>query len=89
VPGNIYSRIMNPTCDSLELRIAAMGGGWVCRISAMSLPLIEALRQTGVFFFMWQDFIENALVQHIVFRGAKIEHKMLSLRAVFLATPEP
>ena len=25
--GNIYSRIMNPTCDVLEKRIAAMEGG--------------------------------------------------------------
>jgi O-acetylhomoserine (thiol)-lyase len=25
--GNIYSRIMNPTCDVLEQRIAAMEGG--------------------------------------------------------------
>ena len=24
VPGNIYSRIMNPTCDVLEQRIAAL-----------------------------------------------------------------
>lgn len=27
VPGNIYSRIMNPTCDVLEQRVAAMEGG--------------------------------------------------------------
>ena len=27
VPGNIYSRIMNPTCDVLEQRMAAMEGG--------------------------------------------------------------
>src|SRR5210317_1791649 len=27
VPGNIYSRIMNPTCDVLEQRIAALEGG--------------------------------------------------------------
>lgn len=26
-PGNIYSRIMNPTCDILEQRIAALEGG--------------------------------------------------------------
>src|SRR5436189_2244430 len=25
--GNIYTRIMNPTCDALEQRIAAMEGG--------------------------------------------------------------
>ncbi|MFL2517342.1 MAG: O-acetylhomoserine aminocarboxypropyltransferase/cysteine synthase family protein [Candidatus Azotimanducaceae bacterium] len=27
VPGNIYSRIMNPTCDVLEQRVAALEGG--------------------------------------------------------------
>ncbi|MEM6709351.1 MAG: O-acetylhomoserine aminocarboxypropyltransferase/cysteine synthase [Pseudomonadota bacterium] len=27
VPGNIYSRIMNPTCDVLEQRLAALEGG--------------------------------------------------------------
>jgi O-acetylhomoserine (thiol)-lyase len=27
VPGNIYSRIMNPTCDVLEKRMAALDGG--------------------------------------------------------------
>ena len=27
VPGNIYSRIMNPTNDVLEKRLAAMDGG--------------------------------------------------------------
>lgn len=27
VPGNIYSRIMNPTCDVLEKRVAEMEGG--------------------------------------------------------------
>lgn len=27
VPGNIYTRIMNPTCDVLEKRVAAMEGG--------------------------------------------------------------
>lgn len=27
VPGNIYTRIMNPTCDVLEKRVAALEGG--------------------------------------------------------------
>ena len=27
VPGNIYSRIMNPTCDVLEQRVASLEGG--------------------------------------------------------------
>ena len=30
VPGNIYTRIMNPTTDVLEQRVAAMEGGYWC-----------------------------------------------------------
>ena len=30
VPGNIYTRIMNPTQDVLEKRVAAMEGGIAC-----------------------------------------------------------
>lgn len=29
VPGNIYTRIMNPTTDVVEQRIAALEGGWL------------------------------------------------------------
>ena len=37
-PGNIYSRIMNPTCDVLEQRIAAAEGGMgaLCMSSGMA-----------------------------------------------------
>lgn len=38
VPGNIYSRIMNPTCDVLEKRIAALEGG----IAALALASGQA-----------------------------------------------
>jgi len=35
VPGNIYTRIMNPTTDVLEKRVAALEGG----IAALARPL--------------------------------------------------
>ena len=35
--GNIYSRLMNPTCDVLEKRLAAIDGGSCSRIAAMRL----------------------------------------------------
>lgn len=38
VPGNIYSRIMNPTCDVLEQRVAALEGG----IGALALASGQA-----------------------------------------------
>ncbi|MFM2328425.1 MAG: hypothetical protein RLZZ494_528, partial [Pseudomonadota bacterium] len=38
VAGNIYSRIMNPTCDVLEKRVAALEGG----IGALALASGQA-----------------------------------------------
>ena len=40
VPGNIYTRIMNPTQDVLEQRVAALEGG----IAALALALRRSRR---------------------------------------------
>jgi len=40
VPGNIYTRIMNPTNDVLEQRIAALEGG-IAALVAQRLQLVE------------------------------------------------
>ncbi len=45
-PGNIYSRIMNPTCDVLEQRIAAMEGGVGALCMASGMAAITASIQT-------------------------------------------
>lgn len=49
--GNIYSRIMNPTCDVLEQRVAAMEGGvaGLCMASGMAAitASIQTLCRTG------------------------------------------
>ncbi|MPQ77114.1 O-acetylhomoserine aminocarboxypropyltransferase/cysteine synthase family protein [Hydrogenovibrio sp. JE_KL2] len=51
VPGNIYSRMMNPTCDVLEKRVAAMEGGiaGLAVASGMSsiLYAIQTIAQAG------------------------------------------
>lgn len=44
--GNIYSRIMNPTCDVLEQRIAAMEGGVAGLCVASGMAAITASMQT-------------------------------------------
>ena len=44
--GNIYSRIMNPTCDVLEQRIAAMEGGVGALCMASGMAAITATIQT-------------------------------------------
>lgn len=38
--GNIYSRIMNPTCDVLEKRLAALSGGTGCVSTASGMAAI-------------------------------------------------
>ncbi|TVR10797.1 MAG: O-acetylhomoserine aminocarboxypropyltransferase/cysteine synthase [Planctomycetota bacterium] len=38
--GNIYSRIMNPTCDVLEKRLAALAGGTGCVSTASGMAAI-------------------------------------------------
>ncbi|MDC0088875.1 aminotransferase class I/II-fold pyridoxal phosphate-dependent enzyme [Porticoccaceae bacterium] len=45
-PGNIYSRIMNPTCDVLEQRVAAMEGGVAALCMASGMAAITASIQT-------------------------------------------
>lgn len=44
--GNIYSRIMNPTCDVLEQRVAAMEGGVAGLCMASGMAAITASIQT-------------------------------------------
>jgi len=46
VPGNIYSRIMNPTCNVLEQRVAALEGGVGALAMASGMAAITAAIQT-------------------------------------------
>jgi len=46
VPGNIYTRIMNPTCDVLEKRIAALEGGIAALAVASGMAAITYAVQT-------------------------------------------
>ena len=46
VPGNIYTRIMNPTCDVLEKRVAAMEGGLAGLSLASGMAAITYAIQT-------------------------------------------
>ncbi|GEM_PF-2626752 len=46
VPGNIYTRIMNPTTDVLEKRVAALEGGIAGLAFASGMAAITAAIQT-------------------------------------------
>jgi hypothetical protein len=46
VPGNIYTRIMNPTTDVLEKRVAALEGGMAALAMASGMAAITAAIQT-------------------------------------------
>ena len=64
VLGNIYSRIMNPTNDVLEQRIADMEGG----VAALGLASVQILHHGNVFFFSCQhsgELIYPNLLPHV------------------------
>ena len=44
VPGNIYTRIMNPTTDVLEKRVAAMEGGVAALAVASGMPFNASVK---------------------------------------------
>lgn len=44
--GNIYSRLMNPTCDVLEKRLAALEGGMAALSFASGMAAVQASVQT-------------------------------------------
>ena len=46
VPGNIYTRIMNPTCDVLEKRLAALEGGVAALALASGMAAVTYAIQT-------------------------------------------
>src|SRR6056297_3139405 len=46
VPGNIYSRMMNPTCGVLEARMAALDGGIAALATATGMAAITYAIQT-------------------------------------------
>jgi len=46
VPGNIYTRMMNPTCDVLEKRLAALEGGLAAVTTASGMSAILYAIQT-------------------------------------------
>ena len=46
VPGNIYTRIMNPTCDVLEQRVAALEGGIAALAVSSGMAAITYALQT-------------------------------------------
>ena len=46
VPGNIYTRIMNPTCDVLEQRVAALEGGIAALAVSSGMTAITYAIQT-------------------------------------------
>ena len=48
VPGNIYTRIMNPTTDVLEQRLAAMEGGIAALAVASGMAKLLKCGITGV-----------------------------------------
>lgn len=85
--GNIYTRIMNPTTDVFEKRIAALEGGTmaVATASGMSAQFlaISTLMGSG------DNFVSSAFLYGGTFNQFKVQFKKLGIDARFSAGNTP
>jgi cystathionine beta-lyase/cystathionine gamma-synthase len=76
--GNIYTRIMNPTSDVLEKRIAALEGGVMALVRSQSSPLTGS-SLSPLDFTPWREGRSEL--------GGRIRDALLSSRANDCAPP--
>ncbi len=85
--GNIYTRIMNPTTDVFEKRIAALEGGTmaVATASGMSAQFlaITSILESG------DNFVSSAFLYGGTFNQFKVQFKRLGIEARFSEGNQP
>ena len=85
--GNIYTRIMNPTTDVFEKRIAALEGGTmaVATASGMSAQFlaITSILESG------DNFVSSAFLYGGTFNQFKVQFKRLGIEARFSGGNQP
>ncbi|WP_010177968.1 O-acetylhomoserine aminocarboxypropyltransferase/cysteine synthase family protein [Aquimarina agarilytica] len=85
--GNIYTRIMNPTTDVFEKRIAALEGGTmaVATASGMSAQFlaITSILESG------ENFVSSAFLYGGTFNQFKVQFKKLGIEARFSEGNQP
>ncbi|MCK9205043.1 MAG: O-acetylhomoserine aminocarboxypropyltransferase/cysteine synthase [Bacteroidales bacterium] len=86
-PGNIYTRIMNPTTDVFEKRIAALEGG-VAAVATASGQAAQFLALTNLL-QAGDNFISTSCLYGGTYNQFKIQFKRLGITAKFTNGDDP
>jgi O-acetylhomoserine/O-acetylserine sulfhydrylase len=85
--GNIYTRIMNPTTDVFEKRIAALEGG-VAALAVASGQAAQFIALTNIL-SAGDNFVTSRFLYGGTFNQFKVQFKRLGIEARFVETEEP
>jgi len=85
--GNIYTRIMNPTTDVFEKRIAALEGG----VAAVAVASGQAAQFIAITNFLeaGDNFIATSNLYGGTFNQFKVQFKRLGINVKFVETDDP
>ena len=85
--GNIYTRIMNPTTDVFEKRIAALEGG----VAALAVGSGQAAQFIAITNFLQagDNFISTSNLYGGTFNQFKVQFKRLGIQVKFVETDDP
>ena len=84
--GNIYTRIMNPTTDVLEKRVAALEGG-VMAVAVASGQAAQFLALTNIL-ESGENFVSSSSLYGGTFSQFKVQLKRLGIEAKFVKSDE-
>jgi O-acetylhomoserine/O-acetylserine sulfhydrylase len=85
--GNIYTRLMNPTTDVFEKRIAALEGG-VAALATSSGQSAQFLALTNIL-ESGDNFISTSFLYGGTYNQFKVQFKRLGIEARFVQTDKP
>lgn len=85
--GNIYTRIMNPTTDVLEQRLAALEGG-VSAVATASGMSAQVLALTNIV-EAGENFISTSFLYGGTYNQFKVQFKRLGINVKFVAGDKP
>ena len=85
--GNIYTRIMNPTTDVFEKRIAALEGG-VAALAVSSGQAAQFLAITNIL-EAGDNFVSTSFLYGGTYNQFKVQFKRLGITAKFAKGDEP
>ncbi|MDB2622460.1 O-acetylhomoserine aminocarboxypropyltransferase/cysteine synthase [Flavobacteriales bacterium] len=85
--GNIYTRIMNPTTDVLEQRLAALEGG-VSAVATASGMSAQVLALTNIV-EAGENFVSTSFLYGGTYNQFKVQFKRLGIKVKFVAGDQP